>query len=249
MRLTLNIWRQKDPESAGRFHCYTVEDARPEMTFLELLDQLNEQLVISGEQPIAFDSDCREGICGACGVMIDGMPHGPWQKTTTCQLPLRAFADGAEITVEPFRAAAFPILRDLCVDRAALDRIVQAGGFVSVGAGSAPEANTTPIEKRVAESALDAASCIGCGACVAACPNGSASLFTAAKLVHLGLLPQGQPERSRRTEQMVAQMDREGFGGCTQHGECQRACPKGIGIDTIARMNRDQLLSIVNRRS
>ncbi len=249
MRLTLNIWRQKDPASAGRFHRYTIEDARPEMTFLELLDQLNEQLVARGDQPVAFDSDCREGICGACGVMINGMPHGPWKKTTTCQLPLRAFADGAEITVEPFRAAAFPILRDLCVDRAALDRIVQAGGFVSVGTGSAPEANTTPIEKRVAESALDAASCIGCGACVAACPNGSASLFTAAKLVHLGLLPQGQPERSRRTEQMVAQMDREGFGGCTQHGDCQRACPKGIGIDTIARMNRDQLLSIVNRHS
>lgn len=249
MRIILNIWRQEDRKSAGCLKRYTVKDARPEMTFLELLDQLNEGLVADGERPVAFDSDCREGICGACGVMIDGMPHGPWKKTTTCQLPLRAFSDGAEITVEPFRSASFPILRDLCVDRSALDRIVQAGGFVSVGTGSAPEANATPIAKQVAESSLDAASCIGCGACVAACPNGSASLFTAAKLVHLGLLPQGQPERSARAQTMVAQMDREGFGGCTQHGECQRACPKGIGIDTIARLNRDHLLSIVNKRS
>ncbi len=241
MRLTLHIWRQEGPTAPGRLCRYVVEDAEPEMSFLDLLDHLNESLIKKGERPIAFDSDCREGICGACGVMINGQAHGPWPKTTTCQLPLRAFRDGEKITVEPFRARAFPIIRDLCVDRSALDRIIAAGGYISTNAGSAPEANTIPVHRAVAERALDAASCIGCGACVAACPNGSASLFSAAKLVHLGLLPQGQPERELRVKKMVAQMDREGFGGCTQFGECQKACPKGISIGHIAQMNADYL--------
>lgn len=247
MRLILNIWRQEGPGSPGRFVRYVVENAPRESTFLELLDQLNESLVQKGEVPIAFDSDCREGICGACGVVINGAAHGPLPRTTTCQLPLRAFRDGDELTVEPLRSRGFPVLRDLCVDRSALDRIVQAGGYISVAAGSAPEANALPVEKRQAEAALDAASCIGCGACVAACPNGSASLFTAAKLVHLGRLPQGQPERSDRALKLVQAMDREGFGGCTQTGECQRSCPKGISIDGIAAMNRDYLAATLRR--
>jgi succinate dehydrogenase / fumarate reductase iron-sulfur subunit len=245
MRLTLKIWRQEGPSAPGRLVRYEVRDARPEMSFLDLLDQLNESLAAKGEPPIAFDSDCREGICGACGVVINGAPHGPLKKTTTCQLPLSAFREGDEITVEPFRARAFPVLRDLCVDRSALDRIIAAGGFVSVKAGSAPEANSLPIAKPVAEAALDAASCIGCGACVAACPNGSASLFTAAKLRHLSLLPQGQPERARRAQSMIAAMDGEGFGGCTTFGECQRACPKDIALEHIAAMNREGLLAVI----
>jgi succinate dehydrogenase / fumarate reductase iron-sulfur subunit len=245
MRLTLHIWRQDGPHSAGRLVRYVVSDASPAMSFLDLLDHLNERLAASGERPIAFDSDCREGICGACGVVINGRAHGPLKKTTTCQLPLSAFRDGDEITVEPFRARAFPLLRDLCVDRSALDRIVASGGFVSVKTGSAPEANSLPIAKPIAEAALDAAACIGCGACVAACPNGSASLFTAAKLRHLTLLPQGQPERARRTQKMVTAMDDEAFGGCTQFGECQRACPKDIRIEQIAAMNREHLRAVL----
>lgn len=247
MRLILHIWRQASATSPGRLVRYEVADAAPEMSFLDLLDQLNETQVSRGEAPIAFDSDCREGICGACGVMINGQPHGPRPGTTTCQLPLSAFRDGDEITVEPFRARAFPLIRDLCVDRSALDRIVQAGGYVSVRVGSAPDGNSLPIGKPQAEAALDAAACIGCGACVAACPNGSASLFTAAKLRHLALLPQGQPERQQRAQKMVAAMDAEAFGGCTSYGECQRACPKGISIEHIAAMNRDHLLSTLRR--
>ena len=245
MKLTLRIWRQAGPRAAGHFVRYEVPYAVPEMSFLDLLDTLNERLVEQGESPIAFDSDCREGICGACGVTINGRPHGPQRKTTTCQLPLSAFADGEELTVEPLRAAAFPLVRDLCVDRSALDRIVQAGGFISVKTGSAPEANSLPVAKPVAEAALDAAACIGCGACVAACPNGSASLFTAAKLRHLALLPQGQPERARRAQTMIAAMDEEGFAGCTTFGACQRACPKDIHVDHIAAMNREHLLSVL----
>lgn len=245
MRLTLRIWHQDGPNAAGRFVRHEVKSAAPEMSFLDLLDLMNEQLIAEGERPIAFDSDCREGICGACGVTINGRPHGPLPKTTTCQLPLSAFRDGDEITVEPFRSRSFPVLRDLCVDRSALDRIVQSGGYVSVKTGSAPEANSLPIPKAVAEAALDAAACIGCGACVAACPNGSASLFTAAKLRHLSLLPQGQPERERRAQRMVNAMDDESFGGCTQFGECQRACPKDIHVDHIAAMNREHLVAVL----
>ena len=249
MRLILHIWRQVGPSSTGKLMRYEVPDATPEMSFLDLLDHLNETLVSRGEVPIAFDSDCREGICGACGVMIDGQPHGPRPGTTTCQLPLSAFRDGDEITVEPFRAAAFPPIRDLCVDRGALDRIVQAGGFVSVRVGAAPDGNSLPIAKPAAEAALDAAACIGCGACVAACPNGSASLFTAAKLRHLALLPQGQPERKRRAQSMVQAMDEQGFGGCSGFGECQAACPKGISIENITAMNRDHVHAVLRPRA
>ncbi len=211
------------------------------MSFLELLDVINERLIGKGEEPIAFDHDCREGICGSCGMMINGVAHGPMKATATCQLHLRHFSDGQEIHVEPWRAAAFPLIKDLVVDRSALDRIIAAGGFVTAQTGSAPDGNAALVPKRAADEAMDAAACIGCGACVAACPNGSASLFTAAKIAHLGLLPQGQPERSRRALAMVARMDREGFGNCSWHGECQEACPKSISIDTIARMNRDFL--------
>jgi len=241
MKVTLRIWRQRDPRDAGGFVRYDLDDVRPETTLLEALDHLNEWLVALGEPPVAFDGDCREGICGACGIVVDGRPHGPLPGTTTCLLTLRAFSDGATITLEPFRTGAFPVVRDLVVDRGALDRIVQAGGYVSVRAGSAPEANTLPVGREVAERALDAAACIGCGACVAACPNGSAALFVGAKLTHLGLLPQGQPERARRGRALVAAADRERFGGCTLHGECQAACPKKIDLGVIARMNREYL--------
>ena len=245
MKLALRIWRQHDPEVAGHFVRYQLDDGRPEMTLLEALDMLNEWLVGSGEPPVAFDSDCREGICGACGIVVDGRPHGPWEGTTTCMLPLRAFRDGATVTLEPFRTGAFPIVRDLVVDRSALDRIVQAGGYVSVRAGSAPDANALAVARDRAERAFDAATCIGCGACVAACPNGSASLFVGAKLTHLGLLPQGQPERPRRARALVSAADREGFGGCTLHGECAAACPKGIDLGVIARMNREYLTATI----
>ena len=242
MKLTLRIWRQRDPRDAGRFVRYQVDDAPPEATLLEELDRLNEWLVTTGEPPVAFDSDCREGICGACGIVVDGRPHGPRPGTTTCMLPLRAFADGATVTLEPLRTGTFPVLRDLLVDRGALDRVVRAGGYVSVRAGSAPEANAIPVERQAADRALDAAACIGCGACVAACPNGSAALFVGAKLAHLALLPQGRPERARRGRALAAAADREAFGGCTLHGECQAVCPKGIGLDVIARMNREHLV-------
>lgn len=245
MKLTLRVWRQPGPDAAGQFVEYQARDISPEMSFLEMLDVVNEELTTRGEAPIAFDHDCREGICGMCGLMINGVAHGPMKATTTCQLHMRSFRDGDTITVEPWRAAAFPVLRDLCVDRSAFDRIVQAGGYISVATGNAPDGNALPIPKPDADAAMDAAACIGCGACVAACPNGSASLFTAAKISHLGHLPQGQPERYRRALRMVAQMDLEHFGGCTLFGECQEACPKEISLDTIARMNRDFLRGMV----
>lgn len=245
MKLTLRVWRQAGPNADGAFREYQANDVSPDMSFLEMLDVVNEQLTAKGEVPIAFDHDCREGICGMCGLMINGSAHGPMPATTTCQLHMRSFTDGETITIEPWRATAFPVLRDLCVDRSALDRIVQAGGFISVQTGNAPDGNALPVPKQDADAAMDAAACIGCGACVAACPNASASLFTAAKVAHLGFLPQGQPERYRRALKMVAQMDLEHFGGCTLFGECQDACPKEISIDTIARMNRDYLAGSV----
>ena len=232
----------------GKMVRYEARDVSPDMSFLEMLDVVNEQLTASGQMPIAFDHDCREGICGSCGVMINGVAHGPVRGTATCQLHMRSFEDGATIYVEPWRSRAFPVIRDLVVDRSALDRIIAAGGFISVPTGSAQDANTLPIPKQAADDAMDAAACIGCGACVAACPNGSVSLFTAAKVSHLGVLPQGQPERYRRVERMVLQMDAEGFGHCTLYGECQEACPKEISIDFIARMNRDYLRSAVTGR-
>lgn len=240
MRLKLKIWRQPHREASGRFVSYDVE-ANPDMSFLEMLDVLNEDLVKKGEVPVAFDSDCREGICGTCGCMVNGIPHGPLPASTVCQLHLRRFKDGDQITIEPFRAKAFPVLKDLVIDRSAFDRIIQAGGYVTVRTGSAPEANSLPIPKPNADRAMDAAACIGCGACVAACPNASAMLFTAAKVSHLGLLPQGQPERKDRAIKMVKRMDKEDFGGCTNIGECEAACPKEISVDFIARLNRDYL--------
>lgn len=248
MKLELHVWRQASAESAGSFVTYAAEDISPDMSFLEMLDVVNEGLVAAGKEPVAFDHDCREGICGSCGVMINGVAHGPMKATATCQLHMRHFNDGDVVWVEPWRSRAFPVMRDLVVNRGALDRIIASGGFVSVNTGSAQEANAQPVPKQNADDAMDAAACIGCGACVAACPNGSASLFTAAKVSHLGLLPQGQPERMRRALRMVAQMDVEGFGHCTLYGECQEACPKEISIDTIARMNRDYLRATVSRR-
>src|SRR5262245_16738282 len=245
MKVALRIWRQRDADDPGGFARYELDDLPPETTLLEALDDLNEWLASRGEPPVAFDSDCREGICGACGIVVDGRPHGPHPGTTTCLLPLRAFRDGATVTLEPFRTGVFPVVRDLVVDRGALDRVVQAGGHVSVRAGSAPEANTLPVPRDVADRALDAAQCIGCGACVAACPNGSAALFIGAKLTHLGVLPQGRPERARRGRALVRAGDAEGFGGCTVHGECVAACPKGIDLGVIARMNRDALSAAI----
>ena len=239
LNLTLKVWRQDGPNSAGRFETYQVPGIKEDMSFLEMLDVLNEQLQEKGEEPVAFDSDCREGICGMCSLVINGRPHGPDAGTTTCQLHMRRFKNGDEIYVEPFRAGAFPVVRDLCVDRKAFDDIVAAGGYVTANVGSAPDANAVPIPKEQADRAFDAAACIGCGACVAACPNSSAMLFTAAKVAHLANLPQGQPERLRRTKAMVTAMDEAGFGNCTNHYECEAACPKGISRDTIALMNRD----------
>ena len=241
MNLVLNVWRQKNPSTPGKFVRYEAKNVSDHMSFLEMLDVVNEELAAKGEEPIAFDHDCREGICGACGVVIDGVPHGPVGGTTTCQLHMRTFKDGDELTVEPWRAGAFPVVRDLVVDRSALDRIIQAGGYISLRTGAAPEANSLPIAKIDSDSAFDAATCIGCGACVAACPNASAALFTAAKISHLALLPQGEPERADRVRKMVAQMDAEGFGHCTTHQECEAACPKGISIGFIAKMNRELL--------
>jgi succinate dehydrogenase iron-sulfur subunit len=241
MRLILHVWRQAGRDAPGRFVRYEAADVSPDMSFLEMLDVLNETLVGRKEAPIAFDHDCREGICGTCGMVINGRPHGPQRATTACQLHMRRFADGDEIWIEPWRAAAFPVLKDLVVDRGAFDRIIQAGGFITVRTGSAPEANAIPVAKRDADRAMDAAACIGCGACVAACPNASAMLFVAAKVAHLGSVPQGQPERYDRVGKMVAAMDQEGFGACTNHGECMAACPKEISVDLIAQLNRDYL--------
>jgi succinate dehydrogenase / fumarate reductase iron-sulfur subunit len=241
LRLTLEVWRQKGPEDAGRFETYVLESVSPDNSFLEMLDQLNEKLVKEGQEPVAFDHDCREGICGACGCVVNGQAHGHEKGTTLCQLHMRSFPNGAKLILEPFRATAFPVLRDLVVDRSAFDRIIQAGGFVSVSTGSAPDANLVPVAKDNAEKAMDAAACIGCGACVASCKNSSAMLFTSAKVSHLALLPQGQVERERRVAAMVAQMDAEGFGSCTNTQECEAACPKEISIENIARMNREFL--------
>ncbi|GAA1777577.1 succinate dehydrogenase/fumarate reductase iron-sulfur subunit [Nostocoides vanveenii] len=238
MNLTLKIWRQDGPRARGELVTYQVNDISPDMSFLEMLDVLNERLNAEGTEPVAFDSDCREGICGMCGLMISGDAHGP-EKTTTCQLHMRSFKDGETITIEPWRADAFPIIRDLVVDRSAFDRIIQAGGFISVNTGSAPDANATPVPKPKADRAFMAAECIGCGACVAACPNAAAMLFMGAKITHLGELPQGQPERAMRVQAMVAQHDQEGFGGCTNIGECSAACPKGIPMDVISQLNHD----------
>jgi len=241
MNFTLHVWRQKNGGVDGRFVTYEAKDISPDMSFLEMLDVLNEQLVLKGEEPIGFDHDCREGICGTCGIVINGLAHGPRPATTTCQLHMRSFKDGDVLTLEPWRARAFPVVKDLIVDRSAFDRIVARGGFVSVPTGSAPDGNSMPIPKESADLAMDAAACIGCGACVASCPNASAMLFTAAKISHLALLPQGQPERYLRVKKMVAQMDAEGFGSCTNHRECEAVCPKAISVDNIARMNRDFL--------
>jgi succinate dehydrogenase / fumarate reductase iron-sulfur subunit len=245
MNLTLHVWRQPGPRDAGRFVTYQATDVSPDMSFLEMLDVVNESLILTGEEPIAFDHDCREGICGACGMVINGRPHGPRERTTACQLHMRSFRDGDVLWLEPWRARAFPVVKDLIVDRSAFDRIIAAGGFISAPIGSAPDANAIPIRKESADLAMDAAACIGCGACVAACPNASAMLFTAAKISHLGLLPQGQPERHERALRMVAQMDAEGFGSCTNHNECQAACPKGISVAFIARMNADFIRATV----
>jgi succinate dehydrogenase / fumarate reductase iron-sulfur subunit len=241
MKLKLHVWRQPSGSTAGRFVDYVAEQISEHASFLEMLDLVNERLIERGQEPIAFEHDCREGICGSCGMMIDGVPHGPHEGIAACQLHMRSFDDGAEIWIEPWRATAFPVIKDLIVDRSAFDRVIQAGGFISVNTGNAQDANVIPIGKQLAETAMDAAVCIGCGACVAACPNASAMLFTSAKVGHLNVLPQGQPERSTRVTRMVAQMDQEGFGNCTNHGACQLACPKEISVDFIARLNRDLL--------
>ncbi|WP_104106022.1 succinate dehydrogenase/fumarate reductase iron-sulfur subunit [Nocardioides sp. 616] len=238
MNLTLKIWRQPDATTDGAMHTYQVSDISDDMSFLEMLDLLNEQLNEKGEEPIAFDSDCREGICGMCGLMINGQAHGP-EVTTTCQLHMRSFSDGDVITIEPWRAESFPVIKDLVVDRGAFDRIIQSGGFISANTGSAPEANSVPVPRDKAMRSFSAATCISCGACVAACPNGSASLFLGAKITHLGELPQGRPEHDARVVDMVGQHDHEGFGGCTNIGECTAACPKEIPLDVISQLNKD----------
>ncbi|HEY5685006.1 MAG TPA: succinate dehydrogenase/fumarate reductase iron-sulfur subunit [Acidimicrobiia bacterium] len=248
MNVTLQIWRQAGPNAPGEFKTYMVGHIEPEMSFLEMLDVLNERLTIDGEEPVVFDSDCREGICGTCGLMINGQAHGPQLGTATCQLHMRTFNDGDTITVEPWRATAFPIMKDLMVDREAMDGIIQSGGYISIPTGSAPDANEIPVPLPVAETAMDAAACIGCGACIAACPNSAANLFTAAKVAQLNVLPQGQAERWDRVTAMVDTME-QFFGSCTNHGECEKACPKSISIDFIALMNRDYVKAkFKNRR-
>jgi succinate dehydrogenase / fumarate reductase, iron-sulfur subunit len=245
LNLNLMIWRQNGRNSQGKLTPYRVNDISPDMSFLEMLDILNDNLTRRGELPVEFDSDCREGICGTCGMVINGIAHGPKRGTATCQLHMRQFRDGQTITVEPFRARAFPIIKDLVIDRSAFDRIISKGGYVSVNTGSAPEANAIPIAKEISDKAMDAAACIGCGACVAACPNASAALFTGAKISHLALLPQGDPERTIRVRRMTQQMDSEGFGNCSNHGECEAACPKQISIENIALMRREFWRSLI----
>ena len=247
MNLTLRIWRQQDAASKGELVTYQVEGISPDMSFLEMLDVLNERLIAGGEEPVAFDHDCREGICGMCGMMINGVAHGPERATTTCQLHMRHFRDGDTIDVEPWRAKAFPVIKDLVVDRSAFDSIIQAGGYITAPTGAAPDAHATPVPKADADAAFEAATCIGCGACVAACPNGSAMLFTAAKVTHLGLLPQGQPERGTRVLDMIEAQDAAGFGGCTNAGECTTVCPKGIPLTLIGRLNADYRKSLTKR--
>ena len=247
MRFTIHIWRQRGPAVPGGLVRYPVDSISPDASFLEMLDALNELLSEKGEEPVAFDSDCREGVCGMCSLVINGQAHGPLAATTTCQLYMRHFRDGQDIYVEPFRAKAFPVIRDLVVDRTSFDRIMQAGGYITVHSGPKPDPNSIPIEPEVAEEALDAAVCIGCGACVAACPNGAAMLYTAAKISHLALLPQGQPERYTRATRMVEQMQKEGFGACTNYAECEAVCPKEISIKFIGRMNREYLKATLGR--
>ena len=243
INLKLKVWKQKNSQVSGSFETHEVKDISTEMSFLEMFDVLNEKLIEEGKEPIAFDHDCREGICGACSMYINGRPHGPWHATTTCQLHMRAFKDGETVVVEPWRANAFPVIKDLVVDRTAFDRIIQAGGFISVNTGNAVDANSLPVEKSKADASFAAASCIGCGACVAACKNSSAMLFVSAKVTHLALLPQGSPERSSRALNMVAHMDKEGFGSCTNTGACEAVCPKEISIENIARLNKEYLLA------
>ena len=245
MTVKLRVWRQAGPTQPGKLVDYVAHNVHADMSFLEMLDVVNEDLIRKDQDPIAFDSDCREGICGSCGLVINGIPHGPDKGASTCQVHMRRFKSGETITIEPFRAKAFPVLKDLVVDRTAFDRIIAAGGYVSMNVGGAPDANSLPIAKEVADQAMDSAQCIGCGACVAACKNAAAHLFTAAKVTHLGLLPQGQPERDRRVVRMVGQMDGEGFGSCSNEGECEAVCPKEISISNIARMNRDFLRAVV----
>lgn len=242
MDLTLRVWRQKGPNKRGQLETYPAKDISEDMSFLEMLDVVNERLIEDGKEPIAFDHDCREGICGMCGLVINGTAHGP-DQTTSCQLHMRSFRNGDTLTIEPWRAKPFPVIKDLVVDRTAFDRIVQAGGYISVSTGSAPDANSIPVAKKSADLSMDAAACIGCGACVAACPNASAMLFVGAKVTHLGMLPQGQPERYQRVKNMVSVMDKEGFGGCTNIGECSGVCPKEIKLDVISQMNRDLIVS------
>lgn len=246
MNFILHVWRQKRPQEDGRMVTYDARDISPDMSFLEMLDVVNQELIAKGEEPIAFDSDCREGICGSCCLMINGIPHGPERGVASCQTYMRVFQDGQEIYVEPWRARAFPLVKDLVVDRSAFDRIIQAGGFVSVNTGGAADGNAVPVAKTSAERAMDAAACIGCGACVAACKNASAMLFTAAKVSHLALLPQGGPERRQRVRHMVEQMDREGFGNCTNYYECEAACPKEISVNFIAQLNREYLAACLD---
>jgi succinate dehydrogenase / fumarate reductase iron-sulfur subunit len=248
MRLKLHVWRQNSSTEPGGFEEYAADEVSEHMSFLEMLDVVNEDLIMAGKVPIEFDHDCREGICGACSLMINGAPHGPSSLTTACQLHMRHFSDGDEVWIEPWRATAFPVLRDLVVDRSALDRIIESGGYISVRTGSAPDANASPIDKELSDEAMDAAVCIGCGACVAACPNASAMLFTAAKVLHLGLLPQGKLEADSRVLALVATHDAEGFGNCTNHGACQEACPKGISVDSIAALNRSLMVAALRSR-
>jgi succinate dehydrogenase / fumarate reductase iron-sulfur subunit len=243
MKVKLNIWRQESPQAKGTIKNYNLNEVSEDMSFLEMLDILNEDLIHKGDEPVVFEHDCREGICGTCGMVINGRPHGKEHSTTTCQLHMRKFSDGDSITIEPFRTKGFPIIRDLVVDRSAYDRIMQAGGFISQNIGSAQDANAIPISKKIADLAMDAASCIGCGACAAACPNGSAMLFVAAKSSQLNLLPQGQPEKSTRARAMVKRMEEEGFGGCSNYYECEAACPKNISVGFIAKLNRDYFVA------